>query len=406
MLFQYQRSYKTLFFKKNSLYEYILFCFTYLPKIKIIIKNKTYEKIFIFSSKGLGWNIPLKQRSQHIAEILSQKNNLIFYAINKDLEIDKKIKYFKKENENLFLINFENEKINNAFINLLIKYSKKPIYYEFIQTDFRNTYKYIKTLIDKKIKIIYHYMDRISEEIIPNIPKHVYDRHIKILKNKKIFIIATADELISEVKKYRNTNYLLSCNAVSIQDWKPTKKIPKDIKNIINQKKIIIGYYGAMAKWLDYKLLKEIITNKKNINFVFIGSNYDDSLFESKITKINNVFYLGPKPYLELKEYSKFFDICILPFKVNKTTAAVSPVKLFEYMAQKKPIISTNLKECKKYKGCLISNNPKDFIKKIDEGINKLKDTNYLNNLYDTAKKNTWEKRVDEIINFLKTNER
>ncbi len=58
-------------------------------------------------------------------------------------------------------------------------------------------------------------------------------------------------------------------------------------------------------------------------------------------------------------------DVMIIPFVLNEITSSTSPVKLFEYMAMKKPIVTTDMLECRKYKSVLIGKNYEDFIKKI-----------------------------------------
>jgi len=56
-----------------------------------------------------------------------------------------------------------------------------------------------------------------------------------------------------------------------------------------------------------------------------------------------------------LKYYLRRFDVATIPFQVNRVTNSTSPVKLFEYMAGGKPIVTTDMKECRKFQSVLIS---------------------------------------------------
>lgn len=58
--------------------------------------------------------------------------------------------------------------------------------------------------------------------------------------------------------------------------------------------KPIIGYYGAIASWFDYDLIKDISkTNKYNI--VLIGQIYDETYKLNNMNELSNVYYLGKK---------------------------------------------------------------------------------------------------------------
>lgn len=51
------------------------------------------------------------------------------------------------------------------------------------------------------------------------------------------------------------------------------------MKNIVNSKKKIIGYFGALASWFDYDLIKELAEEfKDDYEIVLIGIDYDQSL--------------------------------------------------------------------------------------------------------------------------------
>ena len=83
------------------------------------------------------------------------------------------------------------------------------------------------------------------------------------------------------------------------------------------------------------------------------------------ILDLPRVHFLGAKPYAELPRYARFYDVAILPFAVNEITESVSPVKIFEYMAAGKPVVTTGLPECRKYRSCLIADTPDDFVKQL-----------------------------------------
>jgi glycosyltransferase involved in cell wall biosynthesis len=114
-----------------------------------------------------------------------------------------------------------------------------------------------------------------------------------------------------------------------------------------------------------------------------------------------NLSYLRAKDYHDLPRYLNHFDATIIPFKINKITRATSPLKLFEYMAGGKPIVITDMDECKSYKSVLVSRNKREFLKNLDKAIKLKNNKKYMDLLTKEAKENTWSKRVEEIIREL-----
>jgi len=53
------------------------------------------------------------------------------------------------------------------------------------------------------------------------------------------------------------------------------------------------------------------------------------------------VFLHPPVPYHDVPRYMRAFDVCITPHRVTPFTNSLNPIKLWEYLAAGKPIIST-----------------------------------------------------------------
>ena len=157
-------------------------------------------------------------------------------------------------------------------------------------------------------------------------------------------------------------------------------------------------YYGALAKWFDYDLIKKLAhTNKYSI--VLFGIKYDES-FDENLSNEKNIYFMGPRDYKVLKEYARCADVLTIPFVINNITLATSPVKIFEYMALLKPIVTTDMPECRKYKSVLIGHNHEEFIKKIDEALKLKNAKKYITLLDKEAKENDWSKKAKAIIEY------
>ena len=74
-------------------------------------------------------------------------------------------------------------------------------------------------------------------------------------------------------------------------------------------------------------------------------------------------------------------------------------------MALHKPIVTTDLNECRKYKSVLIGKNHEEFLKQIEEALKLKNDKKYLKLLDDEAKDNDWSKKAIAIIDLIKKDE-
>ncbi len=109
-----------------------------------------------------------------------------------------------------------------------------------------------------------------------------------------------------------------------------------------SQDKPIIGYIGAIAPWVDMRLVNTLARCMPAYEFVLIGP----LLKQNGIALLHkNIHYLHHKAYAELPCYLSNFSYCLIPFKITAMTKGVNPVKFWEYLASGIPILSTPLPE-------------------------------------------------------------
>ena len=118
------------------------------------------------------------------------------------------------------------------------------------------------------------------------------------------------------------------------------------IARLRREGKPIAGYYGALARWFDYELLETTARRRPDWNFLLIGPDYDGSLRRAPALACPNVAWIGPRPYASLPAYLRVFDVATIPFRLGPITMATSPLKLYEYFAGGRPVVTTPLPEC------------------------------------------------------------
>jgi glycosyltransferase involved in cell wall biosynthesis len=370
-------------------------------ELKAYLRDKSYAGVFVMGSRCMGWHEVFKQRPHHIADHFMESGFLVLCAMNPMYEEDF-TECLRRDQENLFLVNFDDRSIWAQIIDLLAVESKAPLFYHLVGTEPGTTLEDIGRLKKSGYTIIYDYIDEVSREILPGLPDLCITRHEYLLQDDEVLIITTADNLYDKAVKHRTKNIILSPNAVRLEDWalEPDAEIPPEISHVVQELKPIVGYYGNFATWMDYDCIKKLSGNRPDLNIVMIGHDYEwgkGAFAQSKISELPNVHILPAQKYHNLKYFSRFFDVGIIPFRDYELTKSVSPVKMFEYMAQQIPIVASGLKECRKYQSCLNAEDPEDFVIKVEQALQLRKDTGYLAQLRKDAEANTWTCRGKDI---------
>lgn len=129
----------------------------------------------------------------------------------------------------------------------------------------------------------------------------------------------------------------------------------------------VIGYFGAIADWIDLELIRSAALARPQYSFVMIGQVFRDDI--AKI-ELPNVYLLGSKPYGEIPSYLEHFDVCVIPFLLNEVTKATDPVKLYEYLTSGKPVVATAMAELAECGDLIyIADGPADYASKLDLAV-------------------------------------
>ncbi|MBQ8974991.1 MAG: glycosyltransferase [Oscillospiraceae bacterium] len=375
----------------------------YRAAVRDILSGK-FDRVILWRS-SFGYNVPLYQRPQHIAHNLARCGCLVLYEVT---TMTDKVKTLKKQDDNLYLFNFNNILLNRLLMKEL-EAVNAPKYIQLYSTDWKLSVKNITDYMSGGFGFIYEYIDHISPELAgtKNLPQNIIDKYDFVMGNKDVYIVVTADLLMHDVIAHRGTERLaFSSNGVDygfFESFDEDYEFEPEFTEILSKGKPVVCYYGALAKWFDYDLVKEIAQTGR-YSVVLFGIKYDES-FDENLHGESDIYFMGPRDYKVLKNYARKADILTIPFKINDITRSTSPVKIFEYMALHKPIVTTDMNECRKYSSVLIGKDHKDFIAKLDEALEKRGDTQYIELLDTQARENDWSMKAAAIIDMINPDE-
>lgn len=111
-----------------------------------------------------------------------------------------------------------------------------------------------------------------------------------------------------------------------------------------------LGYVGVLREWVDlepaFALARSFDSGKPEVKVLVVGAegglNGNKALAQRYGIR-DKVIFVGTIPYAQIPEYISCMDVCLVPFKNSSISQNALPLKLFEYMACEKPVISTRL---------------------------------------------------------------
>ncbi|MBO8129067.1 MAG: glycosyltransferase [Peptococcaceae bacterium] len=215
---------------------------------------------------------------------------------------------------------------------------------------------------------------------------------------------ATAKRLLEDRKDWSTHLYLIPNGAeyehfAAEEKEEKKKEVPADLAGVPHP---IAGFVGGISDWVDIPLLTNVAKKMKEVSFVLIGpvsTNVD------ALKQLPNVKLLGAKPYRQLPRYIRQFDTCLIPFRINKLTESVNPIKLFEYLSAGKPVVSTPLPEVFAYREVVeIAGDEEEMIQAINKTLEpKAREKENVQKRQQVGRENSWDARWQLALHYIKT---
>ncbi len=126
------------------------------------------------------------------------------------------------------------------------------------------------------------------------------------------------------------------------------KKVKSDLRERLGlEDSFVLGYVGVLREWVDLTPVYQAIKNLEDVKLLIVGEEgmlKENREIVRRYGVEDKVIFAGTVPYTKVPEYISAMDVCLIPFKRNAISQNAVPLKLFEYMACERPVISTRLK--------------------------------------------------------------
>lgn len=324
-------------------------------------------------------------------------------------------KYLKLDIPGIKIVNFNTAKSYRLAFRYLKFIKKEKFEYVYTREPYLLLFLilYNKLFFRLSIKFIYevhtifsrNFQDKIADFILSRwsnylifVTKFLRDHYIKKYncQNKKTLVASDAVNL-----------NIFDIN-ISKEEARKKLKLPLDKK--------IIGYCGRFRTMDTEKGITEVLEALKilddNILFVAMGGKPKHVEYYREQAKLLGVSgktkIVGNYTQDIVALYQKAADILLMPFpNIHHYRYYMSPMKMFEYMASKRPIIATDLPSVREIlnenNAFLVEpGNTKSLAEVIGRALENKSESNQIaERAFLDVQNYTWEKRVEKIINFM-----
>ena len=216
-------------------------------------------------------------------------------------------------------------------------------------------------------------------------------------------VFAVSEKIQGRIKKLHSRVHVVPNGADARHFGRaadPMQEIAPEITMISHP---IVGYLGNITSRIDFDLIRYLAVSHPEWSVVLVGGVTEPGFsIPGFVAKLPNIHYLGARPYETLPGYLRAFDVCIIPYVAdNSLNIHCSPLKLYEYMAIGKPIVSTDLPAVRPFENIVyIAQSSEGFERHIAEVLRQPNEEKCRQRLA-AAEENSWEKRAGDILYVL-----
>lgn len=172
-------------------------------------------------------------------------------------------------------------------------------------------------------------------------------REIDAALTAKADLVFVAPPALVAAKQRSNANAVFAPHGVDVELFgramDPATVVPEVARSLSRP---VIGYFGSIADWIDIELVAWLAQSRPQWSFLLVGHPFTDV---SALRALPNVTLVGAQPYESLPGWARAFDVAIIPYRLNEQVRNANPLKLREYLATGRPIVTVSNPEIEKF---------------------------------------------------------
>lgn len=209
-------------------------------------------------------------------------------------------------------------------------------------------------------------------------------------------VVFSSSQTLADLKRELNPNTHYSPHGVDYAHFRTALDAPELPADAADLAKPVIGYWGWVADYFDLGAVCAI-ADRQEWTVLLIGESTIDL---SRLADRPNVRILGTRPYEQLPAYAALCDVLLIPRLRNPLTERMNPLKLREYLATGRPVVSSPLPEVsvaaeRKYGAAVrLATTPEEWVAQVADLLANPLDPVEVSAL---VADETWEARLEEV---------
>lgn len=364
-------------------------------------------------------NIRLPTEKAHGIQIMKTCESLARQGIEVELIVPRRLNRIKQDPFEFYGVE-KNFKITKLWCLDLISWNifgtlgfwiESWTFYRAVKQYFRGQNKavyYTRDLplacwLSKKVGPFYYEIHTLPDKIL-SIHKETWGR----CKGLVVISDRLKDELIKQ--SISENKILVARDAVDLKEFTRSESKEECRKKLgLPLDKKIVVYTGHLYKWKGADLLARAASFvPPHVQVYLVGGTEEDIQKFKKIYKTANLHIVGWQPREIIPCWLTAADLLVLPNSAKEAISSLytSPLKLFEYMAIRTPMLLAKLSSIQEVMGdhgkYFEPDNEKSLAEGIIQGLIGSSEQEQMNEwTQEEIKKYTWEERAERIKSFV-----
>jgi glycosyltransferase involved in cell wall biosynthesis len=204
---------------------------------------------------------------------------------------------------------------------------------------------------------VFFYQDRYHA--FPHVDRVRLEGDVRALARHCDVTMASSAALADELREL-GAEPVIVRHGVDLERFAGQPATPDDLASL---ERPLVGYVGRIKDYIWVDVVRAVADRLERGTVVLVG----DTSIDLSALSHPRIELLGQRPADTMPAYIGSFDCCLIPFVMDGLTEAVNPIKLREYLAAGRPVVSTALPEVVPYGDVVsLAQNPEDFADAVE----------------------------------------